>query len=73
VFSKGTYNEQLYVQPSVHLVAELEEANSRTAKQIGTGTAGADASTTTAVSMPRVRWKPYIATGTLFSFTLVTC
>jgi len=44
------YEDQLYIQPSVHMMREVEAAAS-------------DAIEQGSIDMPRVRWNPYIITG----------
>ena len=49
--SLGAHEQQMYVQPSVRLREEVH------------GSMEAAAAHDSAVGMPRVRWRPYIATG----------
>jgi len=46
----GMYEDQLYIQPSVQMMREVEAA-------------ACDAIQQGSVDMPRVRWNPYIMTG----------
>jgi len=46
----GLYEDQLYIQPSVQMLREVEAAVSDAIKQGN-------------IDMPRVRWNPYIITG----------
>jgi len=53
------YEDQLYIQPSVQMMREVESATSDAIKQ-------------RSVDMPRVRWNPYIITG-LYSVLCDAC
>jgi len=49
------YEDQLYIQPSVHMIRKVEAAMSEALQQ-------------GSVDMPRVRWNPYIITGPILYF-----
>lgn len=49
----GTYNKQLYVQPSVRFIAEIESATESAVRK----------GSLVDISMPKVVWRPYLATA----------
>jgi len=53
------YEDQLYIQPSVQMMREMEAA-------------ATDALQQGSIDMPRVRWNPYIITGLYAALYCVT-